>query len=124
MRLRWLAAGSLAAALAGACASAPRGPSSDATPPDPERWEKAACRRGAYPLELDDRALARARWVDLRARRNGEWSPFAVARLEGERDAFDARCATWRAIPPSPEQERGGGAAGLRLAREDRPASP
>ena len=96
---RFRIAGILAAALAlGGCARAPsRWVSAPAPAPDPERWERAACHLGEYPLELDARALARARYEDIRARRSGDPSPFAAARLESERDAFDARCAVWRA---------------------------
>jgi hypothetical protein len=52
---------------------------------------------GEYPTEFDARALARARYEDLRARQSASASSFAVARLESDRNAFDARCATWRA---------------------------
>jgi hypothetical protein len=96
MRLSWLAAGTLAAALLSGCAATPtrRAPASVATIA-PDRWERALCRLGEYPPELDARALARARYEDLRARLNGSWT-LAAARLESERDAFDARCAAWR----------------------------
>jgi hypothetical protein len=99
MTPRWIIAGTVAAALLAGCASGPsRLPSPAPTQaPDPDRWERAACRAGEYPVELDARAMARARHEDLRARRSGAWSPFAAARLESERDAFDARCAAWRA---------------------------
>jgi hypothetical protein len=92
------AAGVVAAVLTAGCASAPaRWSSAPAPAPSPDRWERAACQAGEYPQELDARALARARHEDLRARRDGSWSSFAAARLESERDAFDARCAAWRA---------------------------
>ena len=98
MTLRWLAAGTLAAALLVGCRSAStRWSSEPASAPDPGRWERAACYRGEYPEQLDDRALARARYEDLRARQSASASSFAVARLESDRNAFDARCATWRA---------------------------
>jgi hypothetical protein len=54
------------------------------------------CQRGEYPVELDARALARARYEDLRARHEGASSPFAAARLESGRSAFDERCAALR----------------------------
>jgi hypothetical protein len=103
MTPRWLAAGTLAAALVTGCRSAPpRGSAAPAAAFAPDRWERAACRQGEYPPELDARALARARYEDLRARLAGSWSPFATARLESERDAFDARCAAWRAARADP----------------------
>jgi hypothetical protein len=88
-----------AAALVAGCAGAPaRWPlaSVPVTTPDPDRFERAVCRLGEYPPDLDARALARARSEDLRARRSGEWSPFAASRLESARAEFDARCAAWR----------------------------
>jgi hypothetical protein len=100
MLVRCLAAGVLAAALITGCRSAPpRFSSAPAAAPDPYRWERAACDEGEYPTELDARALARARYEDLRARQGGTSSVFAAARLEGERDAFNARCAVWRTEP-------------------------
>lgn len=99
MKLRSLVLGTLAAALLAGCKAAPqRWSATPATAPafDPYRWERAACSLDRYPEELDARALARARYEDLRARRGGSSSPFAAARLESERDAFDARCAAWR----------------------------
>lgn len=102
MTLRWLAAGTLAGALLMGCRSAPtRWPSAPASAPtsqpDPDRWERAVCYKGEYPAAFDGRALARARYEDLRARQSGSASSFATARLESERDAFDARCAAWLA---------------------------
>ena len=103
MKLRWLVAGTLAAALFTGCASAPpRWPFAPWPAPAPDALERAVCELGEYPAELDARALARARHEDLRARRNGAWSPFAAARLESERDAFGKRCAAWRAARASP----------------------
>ena len=99
MSSRLLVAIAWAAALVAGCADAPpRWPSASApaSAPDPERFERAVCRLGEYPPDLDARALARARAEDLRARRSGEWSPFAAARLESARAVFDARCAAWR----------------------------
>ena len=96
MTFRQLAAGFFLAALLGGCASAPQRRAEVGGPaPDPDRWARAACERGEYPDELDARALARARHDDLRARRNGDWSPFATARLMDEREAFDVRCSAW-----------------------------
>jgi hypothetical protein len=98
MTPRWLAAGTLAAALLAGCSSAPpRWSSAPASALDPERWERAACSRGEYPTELDARALTRARYEDLHARHTGSSCSFATAQLESERIAFDARCAAWRA---------------------------
>lgn len=101
MTLRWLATGILAAALFTGCKSAsPRWPAtraaSPAQAPDPNRWERAACRQGEYPVDLDGRAFARAKFEDLQARKAGSAGRFATARLERERAAFEARCATWR----------------------------
>ena len=101
MTLRKLAAGALAAALLAGCRAAPPRWSAAAAPApaaDPTRWERAVCRVGEYPPELDARAMARARAEDLRARQGGAFSPFAAARLESERSAFEARCAGWRAV--------------------------
>jgi hypothetical protein len=124
MTFRTIAAASLAATLIGGCASASPRPAIIAAAPDPERWEKVACRRGEYPRDLDAMAFARARLEDVRARQNGEWSSFASARLEGERGAFHARCAGWRAAAVGEEQERPGAAAVVRLARDNpRPES-
>ena len=62
----------------------------------PEEREKAACAAGRYPLPLSASALAQARYEDIEARRNGEWSTFATARLLDERSQFDKRCESWR----------------------------
>jgi hypothetical protein len=99
MPLRRSIMGCLAAALLGGCAvSAPHGPGhAESRSADPERWDRAACLRGDYPGDLDAHAYARARQEDLRARGEGDASPFAVARLEDRRTAFDARCRRWRA---------------------------
>jgi hypothetical protein len=102
MTLRWLVAAVLVAALFTGCRGAPARRSS-ASAPDPDRWERAACNLGEYPTELDARALARARYEDLRARRSGSSSLFAAARLESERSGFAARCAAWRAASASDE---------------------
>lgn len=64
--------------------------------PDPDRWDRAACLRGEYPLELDGRAYATARQHDLVAERRGSAEASATARLIDARAAFDVRCATWR----------------------------
>jgi hypothetical protein len=97
MMVRWLVAAGIAAALI-SCSSAPprRLSATVVSAPDPDRWERAACSRGEYPADLNARAMARARHADIRARLNRSWSPFAVARLESEREAFDARCMAWR----------------------------
>jgi hypothetical protein len=121
MTFRTIAAASLAATLIGGCASAPPRAPTVAAAMDPDRWEKAACHRGEYPNDLDGKAFARARLEDRRNRVSGGWSSFASARLDGERDAFDARCSVWRAIPASPEKDVG--AAGARLARGELPES-
>jgi hypothetical protein len=63
--------------------------------PSPERWARAACLRGAYPVELDDRAYARARHADLQAEWQGLPRPDATRKLIEERSAFEARCAAW-----------------------------
>jgi hypothetical protein len=98
MTPRWLAAGTLAAALLVGCRSAPPRWSSAPVPaPDPDRWDRAACFIGEYPTQLDARALSRARYEDLRAHQAGSASSFAAAQVESERIAFDARCAAWRA---------------------------
>jgi hypothetical protein len=98
MSSRLVAIAWVAALVAGCAGAPPRWPlaSVPAVAPDPERLERAVCRLGEYPPDLDARALARARSEDLRARRTGEWSPFAAARLESARAEFDARCAAWR----------------------------
>jgi hypothetical protein len=88
--------GVLAAVLVGGCA-ANNVRSASVSPPDPSRWERAACQRGEYPVELDGKALTRARYADLRTRQSGEYSSFAVARLKSDRDEFDVRCAAWLA---------------------------
>jgi len=84
----------VATLLAGCAAAAPhRRPAPvESAAPDPDRWDRASCRLGEYPPELGARAFARARQQDLRARQRGEWSPFATARVQSEREAFDARC--------------------------------
>jgi hypothetical protein len=94
MTIHRLAGATLVASLLAACAAAPphRPAPVEATAPDPDRWDRAACRLGEYPPELGARAFARARQQDLHARQRGEWSPFATARVQSEREAFDARC--------------------------------
>lgn len=96
MSRRWIAALAFAALLAGCRSAEARRAAAPAAAPDPDRWERLACRRGEYPSELDARALARARSEDLRARRSGAPSPFAAARLESQRSVFEARCTAWR----------------------------
>lgn len=98
MPLRWLAAGSVVVALLSGCASTPsRWSSGSPKAADPDRWERAVCRLGTYPAELDSRALTWARYDDLRASQSGGPSPFAAAQLLSERQAFEVRCAAWRA---------------------------
>ena len=93
----WMATLALAALLAGCGGARGSWGAARAPTPDPERWERLACRQGEYPPELDGRALARARYEDLRSRQGGAPSTFATARLESERSAFRVRCAAWRA---------------------------
>jgi hypothetical protein len=102
LRRTWI--GCVAAALvAGCAASAPHGAGiAESRSADPERWDRAACLRGDYPGDLDGHAYARARQEDLHAHSGGEASPFAVARLEDRRSAFDARCRRWRAARVAP----------------------
>jgi hypothetical protein len=97
MMARAFLAAMLAAALFTGCKSAsPRWSSTTTTTArDPQRWERAACWRGEYPVELDERALVWARYEDVRASHGG--SPTSeAARVERERIAFDARCNGWR----------------------------
>lgn len=97
MALRWLTAGLLATALFTGCTSAaPRWTSTRAAAPDPTRWERAACRIEEYPVEIDARAVARARYEDLRAAKEGTPAPKATERIAREREAFESRCAVWR----------------------------
>lgn len=83
--------------LALGCASArpvvagPRAAASE----DPDRWARAACHRGEYPVDLDAVAFARARMVDLAAERQGARVPGATQRLLDQRSAFETRCAGW-----------------------------
>ncbi len=98
MPLRWLAAAAVSVALLSGCKSAPPPrPSAPPTAAAPDRWDRAMCRLGMYPAEMDSRALAWARYDELRARQGGSPSAPATARIMSERDAFDARCASWRA---------------------------
>ncbi|HEX9052028.1 MAG TPA: hypothetical protein VF841_15970 [Anaeromyxobacter sp.] len=98
MTPRWLLAPTLAIALLTGCTGArARWSSVPRAAPDPNRWERAACRLEQYPPELDERALARARFEDVEARREDSSAPSAAARLLAARDAFDSRCAAWRA---------------------------
>jgi hypothetical protein len=92
----------LIAALAAGCASAPAPGRFGASPrPDPERWERTACLRGEYPVELDGTAYAQARAVDLAAHRQALSSPQATQHVLERRAAFQARCAAWlRAVSP------------------------
>lgn len=99
---RLLLCGVAAALLAGCAGSASRSALAHSSrPPDPERWDRAACLRGEYPAELDSGALARARREDVQARQAGEPSQFAVSRLADRRQAFDARCRSWRSAQAS-----------------------
>ena len=66
-----------------------------AVPEDPDRWARAACQRGEYPVELDARAFAQARMDDLVAERHGARMPGATQRLLDRRSAFDNRCSRW-----------------------------
>jgi hypothetical protein len=86
----------LIVALAAGCASAPA-PSRfrASTSSDPERWERAACLRGEYPVELDGTAYAQARTVDLAAQRQALSSPQATQHVLERRAAFQTRCAEW-----------------------------
>lgn len=97
MAHRWLIAGVLATALFTGCKSAPVRHAETWTPPAPDRWERTACRLDQYPEDLDARALARARYEDLRAEHEGAPAPMATERFRRERAAFESRCATWRA---------------------------
>lgn len=117
MKRRWLVAAAAAVALLMGCKSAPPRWSSHRTAPDPDRWERAACHLEQYPPELDSRAFARARLLDVDARREGSFGTSATDRLLREREVFDARCATWRAASaaagpsgndPAGQRERGG----------------
>jgi hypothetical protein len=69
-----------------------------AVPEDPDRWARAACQRGEYPIELDARAFAQARMDDLTAERQGVRMPTATQRLLDQRSAFESRCAGWRRV--------------------------
>lgn len=100
MAPRSLVALLLGLALTTGCASAPAArPAAPWTPPDPEHWHRVACRLGMYPEDVDARALARARYEDLRALHEGAPAPRATERVQRARAEFDARCATWRADP-------------------------
>jgi hypothetical protein len=84
-------------ALATGCASASASSRfQSSTPPDPDRFARAACLRGGLPAELDGHAYAAARTVDLAAERQAAPSPRATERLLTERQVFEARCAEWR----------------------------
>ncbi len=84
------------ALVAGCASSAPRAARAAAKPPDPGRWERAACLHDRYPPEIDDGAVARARLADVKASNAGEWSTFEAARIQDRRDEFRERCAVWR----------------------------
>jgi hypothetical protein len=94
---------SLLVTLATACA-APRAPTvamvrplaGPPAPGDPERWDRAACHRGEYPLDLGDRAYAQARQRDLAAERVGEQAPAVTLRLLERRVLFQKRCEAWQ----------------------------
>ena len=66
-----------------------------AVPEDPDRWARAACQRGEYPIDLDARAFAQARMDDLVAERQGVRMPASTQRLLDRRSAFETRCETW-----------------------------
>jgi hypothetical protein len=83
--------------LAAGCAAAPVGARfQPGRPADPDRFERAACLRGDYPAEVDERAYAQARTVDRHAERNNLVPPNATGRLLAQRATFDARCSGWR----------------------------
>ena len=86
--------------LAMGCASARPAPvaSRHAAPEDPDRWARAACQRGEYPVELDARAFAQARMDDLVAERHGARMPGATQRLLDRRLAFEHRCEAWQQV--------------------------
>jgi hypothetical protein len=94
--------------LAVACAGARPAPTpAAAQAADPDRWDRAACLRGEYPVRLDGRAWAHARQIDLAAVRQWDAIPGATARLLAERAAFEERCAAWlRDAPPRPGSTR------------------
>jgi hypothetical protein len=83
--------------LASGCASArpAAAVAGTAVPADPDRWTRVACQRGEYPVELDGRAFAQARWLDRLAERQGAPTPSATQRLLDQRSAFETRCASW-----------------------------
>ena len=64
-------------------------------PEDQDRWSRAACQRGEYPVDLDARAFAQARMDDLAAERQGVRMPGATERLLIRRSAFETRCESW-----------------------------
>jgi len=69
-----------------------------AVPEDPDRWARAACQRGEYPIDLDARAFAQARMDDLVAERHGARMPGATQRLLDRRLAFEHRCEAWQQV--------------------------
>jgi hypothetical protein len=94
----------LVVALATGCASAPPiARFQPGRPADPDRFERASCLRGDYPVELDARAYAQARTADRYAERNGLASPDATKRLLTERAVFEARCSGWRDAAEQPD---------------------
>jgi len=83
--------------LAAGCAAAPVSARfQPSRPADPDRFARAACLRGDYPVEVDEHAWAQARTADRYAERNNLVPPNATARLLAQRATFDARCSGWR----------------------------
>ena len=98
MKVHTLLAALSALALLAGCRSAPAPLPSTALAADPDRWDRALCRLGAYPESLDAAALARARQDDLQAAWSGLPVHSAFSAMLAERSAFDARCAAWRGV--------------------------
>jgi hypothetical protein len=66
-----------------------------APPEDMDRWARAACHRGEYPIDLDARAFAQARMFDRAAQRQGGPVPGATQQLLDQRSVFETRCESW-----------------------------
>ncbi len=96
MPLRWVAAAALVSLFTGCKSAPPRWSPRSPVPAIPQPWDRAMCRLGEYPAEIDARALAWARYHELRARQSGSPTPSEAGRIVSEREAFDARCALWR----------------------------